>query len=70
MTDAKVTSILLAHLGAFGSGELKKIFQEYNQSDKKFGPNWLQRLQAKVVTRGLAEFQFQAGLFCLLFFCL
>ena len=24
-TDAEVTGILIAHLGAFGSGELKKI---------------------------------------------
>ena len=26
-TDAGVTAILIAHLGAFGSGELKKQFQ-------------------------------------------
>ena len=25
-TDAGVTGILIAHLGAFGSGELKKIY--------------------------------------------
>ena len=28
-TDAGVTGILIAHLGAFGSGELKYIFFNY-----------------------------------------
>ena len=28
-TDAGVTGILIAHLGAFGSGELKSLFMRY-----------------------------------------
>ena len=36
-TDAGVTGILIAHLGAFGSGELKRlIFSELLQCTKSF----------------------------------
>ena len=37
-TDAGVTGILIAHLGAYGSGELIKIFQQYYQSVKNVDP--------------------------------
>ena len=42
-TDAGVTGILIAHLGAFGSGELKKHFQSWTPSDKNY---WIRACRA------------------------
>ena len=39
-TDARVTGILIAHLGAFGSGELKIGQIEYLSRDMRFPTMW------------------------------
>ena len=38
-TDARVTGILIAHLGAFGSGELKIVVRDKESNQTKQKPN-------------------------------